>query len=76
MGINPEMFNWELKSGDEFYTPEVILSFSSCGMEKLSHNFHNVIRNNVCKGKYKLIERPVLINNWEATYLISTKRGL
>lgn len=68
MGINPELFCWELNAGDKFYTPEVILSFSSNGMEKLSHSFHNVIRNNVCKGKYKLIERPVLINNWEATY--------
>lgn len=68
MGINPELFSWTLKENDEFYTPEVILSYSSCGFEKLSHNFHNIIRNNVCRGKYKLIERPVLINNWEATY--------
>lgn len=68
MGINPETFTWELKPGEEFYAPEVILSYSSEGMERLSHNFHNVIRNNVCRGKYKTAERPVLINNWEATY--------
>ena len=37
-------------------------------METLSHNFHKVIRNNICRGEYKLSERPVLINNWEATY--------
>ena len=68
MGINPEHFRWELKPSEVFDTPEVIMSYSSNGMEKLSHNFHKVIREHVCRGKYKLAERPVLINNWEATY--------
>lgn len=68
MGINSECFSWKLKPHDEFSTPEVVLSYSSSGMETLSHNFHNVIRNNICRGKHKLCERPVLINNWEATY--------
>ncbi len=68
MGINPELFRWELKPSEVFDTPEVIMSYSAKGMEKLSHNFHKVIREHVCRGKYKLSERPVLINNWEATY--------
>lgn len=68
MGINSECFSWELKPNEQFSTPEVILSYSDSGMEALSHNFHNVIRNNICRGEYKLSERPVLINNWEATY--------
>ena len=68
MGINSECFSWELKPNELFSTPEVILSYSDSGMETLSHNFHNVIRNNICTGEYKLSERPVLINNWEATY--------
>lgn len=68
MGINPELFRWELKPSEVFDTPEVIMSYSSNGMEKLSHNFHKVIREHVCRGKYKLAEHPVLINNWEATY--------
>ena len=68
MGINPEPFRWELKPSEVFDTPEVIMSYSAKGMEKLSHNFHKVIREHVCRGKYKLEERPVLINNWEATY--------
>lgn len=68
MGINPELFRWELKPSEVFDTPEVIMSYSANGMEKLSHNFHKVIREHVCRGKYKLEERPVLINNWEATY--------
>ena len=68
MGINDDRFSWNLEENQTFYTPEVILSYSSNGFERLSHNFHNVIRNNICRGKYKLSERPVLINNWEATY--------
>lgn len=68
MGINPELFRWKLKPSEVFDTPEVIMSYSAKGMEKLSHNFHKVIREHVCRGKYKLAERPVLINNWEATY--------
>ena len=68
MGINPHTFCWELAPHKKFYTPEAILSCSDQGMETLSHQFHRVIREHVCRGKYKLAERPVLINNWEATY--------
>lgn len=68
IGINPELFRWELAQDACFYTPEVILSYSSSGFETLSHNFHRTIRHHVCRGKYKLAKRPVLINNWEATY--------
>ena len=68
MGINPETFSWKLEGGECFYAPEVILSCSMNGMAELSHHFHYIIRNHVCRGKYKLAERPVLINNWEATY--------
>lgn len=68
MGINPEMFRWNLKAGESFYTPEAVMSYSSKGFEKLSHCFHKFVRNNICRGKYKLASRPVLLNNWEATY--------
>ena len=76
MGINSECFNWELKPTEQFSTPEVILSYSDSGMETLSHNFHKVIRNNICRGEYKLSERPVLINNWEATYFDFNEKRL
>ena len=68
MGIHPEFFSWTLEAGECFHTPEVILSCSDRGTALLSQRFHSVIRNHVCRGKYKLSERPVLINNWEATY--------
>lgn len=68
MGIHPDTFEWTLESGEAFYTPEVILSCSTTGFAKLSQNFHHIIRNHVCRGTYQLSSRPVLINNWEATY--------
>ncbi len=68
MGIHPDLFSWKLKPDEEFKTPEVVMTYSSQGFSKLSHNFHNIIREHICRGKYKLAERPVLINNWEATY--------
>ena len=68
MGLNPDTFAWKLDSGECFYAPEVILSCSEHGMGELSHRFHHVIRHHVCRGEFKLSERPVLINNWEATY--------
>ncbi len=68
MGIHPDTFEWTLEAGEAFYTPEVILSCSTTGFAKLSQNFHHIIRNHVCRGTYQLSSRPILINNWEATY--------
>ena len=72
MGISDDRFRWELLPETSFYTPEVILSCAD-GLTQLSHRCHRVIRNNVCRGKYKLSHRPVLVNNWEATYFDITE---
>ena len=68
LGLNDELFEYPLMSGEKFVAPEVILTYSKDGMNKLSQNLHKCIRNNVCRGKYKLINRPVLVNSWEAAY--------
>ncbi len=68
MGIHPSLFRYEVKAGDTFETPEVAMTYSSAGMAKMSHNFHTLVRQHICRGKYKNRRRPVLINNWEATY--------
>ena len=67
MGISEADFSWTLQPGESFHTPEVILSFAD-GLTALSHNYHHLIRHNVCRGEYKLRRRPVLINSWEANY--------
>lgn len=66
-GISPEGFNWHLSDDEEFTTPEAIISYSANGLGELSRGFHDIIRYNLCRGKYKDSYRPVLINNWEAT---------
>ena len=68
MGIHDDGFLWTLDAGASFYTPEVLLSYSHSGLTPLSRHFHEIIRRNVCRGKYRLARRPILINNWEATY--------
>lgn len=68
MGISDELFSWNLNPGEAFSAPEVILGFSSRGLGHLSRLYHHIIRHNVCRGRYKTARRPVLINNWEATY--------
>lgn len=67
MGINPEKFEFILDCGGKFTAPEVVLSYSSCGFAKMTHQFHDVFRENACKSKFMKERRPVLINNWEAT---------
>ena len=68
MGIHDAQFNFELQPQESFTAPEVMLSFSSEGLGKLSQNYHKAIRYHICRGKYKTARRPILINNWEATY--------
>ncbi len=68
MGLSGEQFSWPLEAGGSFTAPEVILSYSGEGLTALSHNYHRTLRRHVCRGKYRDIPRPVLINNWEATY--------
>jgi alpha-galactosidase len=68
MGIHDRQFSFRLKEGEVFDAPQVILSFSDKGFSKLSHQYHNVLRKHMCRGKYRDAKRPVLINNWEATY--------
>lgn len=69
MGILDEMLDYPLASDECFYTPEAALAYSSQGLTALSHIFHRLIRYHICRGKYKTARRPILINNWEATYI-------
>ena len=68
MGIQPIDFSWELQPGESFQTPEAIMVYSSNGLGEMSRRFHKIIRENVCRGEFRDTPRPVLINNWEATY--------
>lgn len=67
MGIDDTDLRWRLAPGESFHTPEAILCHAD-GLAALSHKYHHLIRHHVCRGKHHLARRPVLINNWEATY--------
>ena len=68
LGLQEEAFRYPLEAGEMFQAPEVILSYSSEGMNRLSQNLHHCIRQHICRGKYKEEIRPILINSWEAAY--------
>lgn len=68
IGINPFDFKWLLESKEEFQSPEAVLVYSSKGLNGMSQIYHNLYRKRLCRGKYRDKVRPILINNWEATY--------
>ncbi len=68
IGINSENFCWKLTPGTVFETPQAVLVFSNNGLNGMSHIFHNLYRKHLIRSPYKNQMRPILINNWEATY--------
>ena len=68
MGINDKNFSWELGGEQEFYTPQAVMTYSDKGLNSMSHAFHDLYREHLIRSKYKKTMRPILINNWEATY--------
>ncbi|MBQ7097705.1 MAG: alpha-galactosidase [Clostridia bacterium] len=67
-GLNPYEFQWNLESGEQFSTPQAVLSYSNCGFGGISRGMHDVYRNNLCRSSWADKNRPILINNWEGTY--------
>lgn len=68
MGIHPEGFTWKLRNGESFQAPEVVMVYSAAGLDQMTHSFHQLYRKHLIRGEYKDKKRPILINNWEATY--------
>lgn len=67
-GINPEGFLWTLNPGEEFETPEAVMTFSEYGYRGISLNMQHFVREHIIRGKFKNSKRPVLLNSWEAAY--------
>lgn len=67
LGIQSEHLNYPLAPGEVFQTPEAALVYSETGLAHLSHLYHDLISQHICRGYWKNRRRPVLINNWEAT---------
>lgn len=67
VGIHPDTFCWELLPGESFQSPEAVLVYSDSGLNGMSQTFHKLYRTRLVRGVWRDRERPVLINNWEAT---------
>ncbi|RVU70096.1 MULTISPECIES: alpha-galactosidase [Lactobacillus] len=68
IGIDDFNFNWQLKPTASFQTPEVLMVYSDHGLNKMSQAFHSLIHERIMRSKFKDELRPILVNNWEATY--------
>ena len=68
MGIHPDTFQWPLGEKESFQTPEVIMVYSDTGMNGMSQSFHTLYQKRLARGVWRDRTRPILVNNWEATY--------
>lgn len=68
MGINPFGFAWKLEPGASFQTPEAVVVYSSDGLNDMSQIFHRLYQKRLARGYWRDRPRPILLNNWEATY--------
>lgn len=68
LGINDVDFAWKLEPGESFQTPEATLVYSTEGLDGMSRQFHRLCASHLVRDKYAHAPRPILLNNWEATY--------
>ncbi len=68
IGINPEGFAWVLEPGGSLDSPEAILVYSGAGLDEMSQAYHSLFRERMARGTWRDKPRPILLNNWEATY--------
>lgn len=67
-GISAFDFSWRLEQGESLETPEIALVYSECGFNGMSHAFHDLYRKHLINKNFVNAIRPIVVNNWEATY--------
>ena len=67
-GISSRNFSFLLEAGEEFQTPQAVLARSGKGLTGLSHIYHRIFRENLCRSPFRKKPRPILLNSWEAAY--------
>jgi len=75
-GINPHCFLWKLRTGEKFVTPQSVMTYSDWGINGVSTNMHAFVNSHIVRGEHKDKERPIVINNWEATFFNFKRRKL
>ena len=76
MGLCSDVFQWHMAPGDTFQSPEALFIYAPDGLNGLSHRMHPFVRQRICRGKWRDLPRPILVNNWEATYFDFTYEKL
>ncbi|MBE6699831.1 MAG: alpha-galactosidase [Ruminococcaceae bacterium] len=75
-GINPHCFLWKLKTGESFVTPQAVMSYTTGGTNALMANMHDFVNSHIIRKNFQNSERPIVINNWEATFFHFNRRKL
>ncbi len=75
-GINPHCFLWKLSQGEKFVTPEAVMTYSHTGLNTMMANMHSFVNNHVVRGEHKNADRPIVLNNWEATFFNFNRRKI
>ena len=68
-GVSDDDFSWTLEPGGQFAAPEVLFCYSDQGLSELSARYHRFLQCHIIRSPWRDKPRPVLINNWEATYM-------
>lgn len=76
LGLESHYFSWQLDKDDRFQTPEVLLSYTDKGFTGMTQNSHHFITKHLIRSSFVNKPRPVLINNWEATYFEFTEEKI
>lgn len=75
-GIDDEDFDWVLENGQSFVTPQAVISYSSNGIDGMSHNFHSFIKENLITYQFDKEYKPILFNSWEGCHLTFTMESM
>lgn len=67
-GIGDVGFEWSIPGADSFVTPQALLCYSEEGVGGMSRSYADFIRDHILPPKFAYARRPVVVNNWEATY--------
>lgn len=70
-GIQSDGFLYKLQQGQNFVTPESVMTFSCFGTNGVSQNMHAFVQKHITRYVGQL---PVMLNSWEAMYFDITEQ--
>lgn len=68
LGLNDWQFDWTLTPEASFTTPQAVIALGTSGLRTVSHHFQQLYTDRLLPSVFAKQERPLVINNWEATF--------